>query len=290
MELKSLVDQPGKLPTIPKVVQQLMASFNAEDVSAQDIAQQIAADPALTAKVLRLANSAFFHASRTIGTVDDALRMLGFIMVRNLVLGNGMVAAFKNTRGMDLHQFWLHTLYTAVASRWLAMHAGHAGEDNGDAVFTVAMMHGIGQLQLHAVAAAAVAPLDKQCNVLDDDRAEREKAAWGFHYADVSAELATLWHFPDAMTNALRSTPDPLAAGRLERAAAWVHLGAWAARVEVLALEDAAALASYPAALAKKLGVDAAWRPVLVKHAPDQAERAMPSFSELSAGLDAMLE
>ncbi|MGC8068968.1 HDOD domain-containing protein, partial [Salmonella enterica] len=74
MELKSLVDQPGKLLTIPKVVQQLMTSFNSEEVSAQDIAHQIAADPTLTAKLLRLANSAFFHASRTIGTVDDALR------------------------------------------------------------------------------------------------------------------------------------------------------------------------------------------------------------------------
>ncbi|ALU89889.1 hypothetical protein Hrubri_2713 [Herbaspirillum rubrisubalbicans M1] len=290
MELKSLVDQPGKLPTVPKVVQQLIASFNAEDVSSHDIAQQIAADPALTAKVLRLANSAFFHASRTIGTVDDALRMLGFIMVRNLVLGNGMVAAFKNTRGMDLHQFWRHTLYTAVAARWLAMHAGTSGEDNGDAVFTVGMMHGIGQLQLHAVAATAVAPLDKQCNVLDADRAQREKEAWGFHYADVSAELATIWHFPDAMANALRSIPDPLAAGRLERSAGWVHLGAWAARVEVLQLDDAAAQASYPLALAKKLGVDPAWRPLLVKHAADKAERAMPAFGELSAGLDAMLE
>ncbi|MFX5809118.1 HDOD domain-containing protein, partial [Acinetobacter baumannii] len=57
MELKSLVDQPGKLPTIPKVVQQLMTSFNSEEVSAQDIAHQIAADPTLTAKLLRLANS-----------------------------------------------------------------------------------------------------------------------------------------------------------------------------------------------------------------------------------------
>jgi HD-like signal output (HDOD) protein len=185
-------------------------------VSAHEIAQQIAADPALTAKVLRLANSAFFHASRTIGTVDDALRMLGFIMVRNLVLGNGMVAAFKSSRGMDLQQFWRHTLYTAVA-RWLAMHAGINGEDNGDAVFTVGMMHGIGQLQLHAVAPAAVAPLDKQCNVLDAGRAEQEKAAWGFHYADVSAELATIWHFPDALVTALRSVPDPLGAGRLDR-------------------------------------------------------------------------
>ncbi|BEV16016.1 HDOD domain-containing protein [Herbaspirillum sp. DW155] len=290
MELKSLVDQPGKLPTVPKVVQQLIASFNAEDVSSHEIAQQIAADPALTAKVLRLANSAFFHVSRTIGTVDDALRMLGFIMVRNLVLGNGMVAAFKNTPGMDLHQFWRHTLYSAAAARWLAMHAGSTGEDNGDAIFTVGMMHGIGQLQLHAVAAAAVAPLDKQSNVLDADRAEREKAAWGFHHADVSAELASLWHFPDTLVSALRCVPDPLAAGRLDRAAAWVHLGAWAARVTVLSLDDETARASYPAALGKKLSVDPAWMPLLVKHDPDKAGRAMPSLGELAAGLDAMLE
>ncbi|MBV8626013.1 MAG: HDOD domain-containing protein [Herbaspirillum sp.] len=290
MELKSLVDQPGKLPTVPKVVQQLIASFNVEDISSHEIAQQIAADPALTAKVLRLANSAFFHVSRTIGTVDDALRMLGFVMVRNLVLGNGMVAAFKNTRGMDLHQFWRHTLYTAVAARWLAMREGSSGEDNGDAVFTVGMMHGIGQLQLHAVAATTVAPLDRQVNVLDSDRAGQEKQAWGFHYGDVSAELASLWHFPDALVNALRSVPDPLASGRLERAAGWVHLGAWAARVEVLALDDEAALASYPTALAKKLGVDPAWCPLLVKHDPDKADRAMPQFGELAAGLDAMLE
>jgi len=290
MELKSLVDQPGKLPTIPKVVQQLMTSFNSEEVSAQDIAHQIAADPTLTAKLLRLANSAFFHASRTIGTVDDALRMLGFIMVRNLVLGNGMVAAFKSTRGMELPQFWRHTLYTAVAARWLSMHAGIHGEDNGDAVFTVGMMHGIGQLQLHAVAAATVAPLDKQCNVLDGDRAEREKQAWGFHYADVSAELAAIWNFPEALVTALRSVPDPLAAGRLDRAAAWVHLGAWAARVTVLSLDDEAALATYPVAVGKKLGVDPAWMPVLVKRDPDKAERAMPSLTELAAGLDAMLE
>ncbi|NUU03898.1 HDOD domain-containing protein [Herbaspirillum robiniae] len=290
MELKSLVDQPGKLPTVPKVVQQLIASFNSEDVSSADIARQIAADPALSAKLLRLANSAFFHVSRTVGTVDDALRMLGFVMVRNLVLGNGMVAAFKNTKGMDLPQFWRYNLYTAVAARWLAMHAGDHGQDNGDAVFTVGMMHGIGQLQLHVVAAAEVAPLDKQVNVLDAARADKEKERWGFHYADVSAELAKIWNFPDALASALRDIPDPMATGKLDRAAAWVLLGAWIARVEVLKLDDDAARACYPAQVAKKLGVDPAWTPLLVKHAADKADLAMPALKELSAGLDAMLE
>ncbi|MFJ3046559.1 HDOD domain-containing protein [Herbaspirillum chlorophenolicum] len=290
MELHGLVDQPGKLPTVPKVVQQLIASFNSEDVSAADIARQIAADPALSAKLLRLANSAFFHVSRTVGTVDDALRMLGFVMVRNLVLGNGMVAAFKNTKGMDLPQFWRYNLYTACAARWLAMHAGIHGEDNGDAVFTIGMMHGIGQLQLHAVAASEVAPLDKQVNVLDASRADREKERWGFHYADVSAELARIWNFPDALAAALRDVPEPLGTGKLDRAAGWVHLGAWAARVDVLKLDDEAARASYPAQVARKLEVEPDWMPLLVGHAQDKAEHAMPAMKELSAGLDAMLE
>ena len=89
MDIQTLLDQPGKLPTVPKVTQKLIESFSDEDVSIDEIARQIAADPALTAKLLRLANSAYFHVSRTIGTVDDALRMLGFVMVRNLVLEIG---------------------------------------------------------------------------------------------------------------------------------------------------------------------------------------------------------
>ena len=69
-----------------------------------------------------------------------------------------------------------------------------------------------------------------------------------------------------------------------------MHLGAWAARVAVLSLDEETARASYPAALGKKLGVDPAWMPLLVKHDPDRAGRAMPSLGELAAGLDAMLE
>ncbi|WP_034295091.1 HDOD domain-containing protein [Herbaspirillum sp. RV1423] len=286
MELKNLVDQPNKLPTVPKVVQQLIESFNSEDISAAEIAHLIASDPALAAKLLRLANSAYFHVSRTVGTVDDALRMLGFVMVRNLVLGNGMVAAFKNTKGMDLQQFWRYNLYTACAARWLAQKGG----DNGDTAFTLGMMHGIGQLQLHAVAPAEVMPLDKEMNVLDAGRAALEKEKLGFHYADVSAELAKIWNFPESLSTALKDIPAPLASTPINKAAAWVHLGAWRARAEVLELSDEEMTEGYPTIIGKRLNVDAGWVPALVAHAKDRADRAMPPLNELTAGLDAMLE
>jgi len=286
MDIKSLVDQPSKLPTIPKVSQKLIQSFSSEDVSVNEISDQLSADPALSAKLLRLANSAYFHVSRTIGTVDDALRMLGFVMVRNLVLGNGMVAAFRNTPGLDLKQFWRYNLHTACASRWLASQSGI----NGDMVFTLGLMHAIGQLQMHAVAPAEMLPLDKKLNILDDGRAALEVQTFGFHFGNVSAELAKIWNFPQPLIDALRDIPAPMDSKDFQEAAGWVHLGAWRARVEVLGLTDEQLIASYPAELAKRLGLEPGWMAVLPGSTSGTSTHLMPSLKELTEGLDAMLD
>ena len=285
MKLESLIDQPGKLPVIPKVVQKLMQSFGDENVSATEIAQQIAADPTLSAKLLRLANSAYFHVSRTVGSVDDALRMLGFVMVRNLVLGNGMAKAFPKIPGIDLPQFWRYTLYTACTARWLANEASKArgsGDATGgtasDTVFTLGMMHGIGQLQIHVVMPYAMPSMKPQVHVLAAERAALETQEFGFNYAEVSAELAQLWNFPAHLVGALRRIPEPLAAGEFSAAAALVHLAAWRARAEVLEMSSDEMAASYPQAVAQRLGIDDDW-----------VER-MPALPELTAGLAEMLE
>jgi HD-like signal output (HDOD) protein len=282
MQIQSLIDQPSKLPTVPKVTQQLIESFSSEDSTSHEIAETISADPALSAKLLRLANSAYFHVSRTIGTVEDALHMLGFVMVRNLVLGNGMVAAFRNIPGLDLQQFWRYNLNTACASRWLAMRA----DLNGDVAFTLGLLHAIGELQMHAVASAEMRPLDKKLSVLDAGRAKLESEVLGFHYGQVSAELAKIWNFPLELIEALRHVPDPLAAAELSRPAAVVHLGAWRARVDALQCSDEAIVASYPADVARRLGLPWSWAQL----STDADGQGMPELKELTIGLDAMLE
>jgi HD-like signal output (HDOD) protein len=286
MELKSLIDQPSKLPTIPKVGQQLIASFSSDDVSVTEIASQLAADPALSAKLLRLANSAYFHVSRSIGTVDSALQMLGFVMVRNLVLGNSVAGAFKHIKGIDLPQFWRYNLYTACSARWLA----HRANFNSDMVFTLGLMHGIGQLQMHAVMPLEMATLDKKMNVLEAGRAQLEVETFGFHYAQVSAELAQLWNFPEALIDALRQIVDPLAATEFSEAAAWVHMGAWRARGEVLGLIIETQAASYPVETGQRLRLDSGWTGVLANQLPQDESTLMPALPELTEGLEAMFE
>ena len=285
MDLKALVDQPGKLPTIPKIVQKLIESFNADNIPSSEIAHQIASDPALSAKLLRLANSAYFHVSRTVGTVDEALRMLGFVMVRNLVLSSGMVAAFRHTPGIDLPRFWRYTLYTACTARWLAARA----EINGDMVFTLSMMHGIGQLQMHlCIAPDLLKPLEAQAGVLDPRRADVERARLGFHYGQVSSELARIWHFPAALIAALAQVPEPLAAAEFSAPAGFAHLGCWRARAAVLDWNAGQAQAAYPAAVAKRLALAPDWTDLL---APDgDPEQWLPPFDTLTQGLDSLLD
>ena len=284
MKLESLLDRPNKLPTIPKVTQQLMRSFGDENVTVEEIARHLSADPTMSAKLLRLANSAYFNLSRTIGTVDDALRMLGFTMVRNLVLGQSLGAAFRNTPGMQMAQFWRYNLYAACGSRWLAQRTG----TDADSTFTVGLLHGIGQLHLHAAEPREAAALDREVHVLGAGRAQAERAAFGFHHGDVAAELARIWNFPPPIVAALRAVPEPLAAPPFSPPAACVHLAAWRARAEVLGTAGALEAGEYPVAVGRRLALDSAWAEPGEAGTDDDAR--MPALDKLTEGLEAMLE
>ena len=286
MDLKSLIDEPNKLPTIPKLGQQLMASFSSDEVSVSEIAHQLTADPALSAKLLKLANSAYFHVSRTIGTMDAALQILGMVMVRNLVLGNSVAVAFKTTPGMDLPQFRRYNLYTACTARWLADRMAV----NSDRVFTLALLHAIGQLQMHAIVPKTVAPLDHQMSVLDPGRAQLELQVFGFHHGDVSAALAQAWHFPPPLIEALRHIARPLAAPEFLEASALVHLGAWRARAEVLGWSDDLQVMYYPFDVAERLHLQPDWTPALAARSHGDGWAVMPSMAELTDGLEDLFE
>lgn len=288
MQLKHLIDQPGTLPTVPKVGQQLIASFSDDDVSLTEVAALLALDPVLSSRMLRLANSAFFHLSNTIGTVEGAMQIVGLVMARNLVIGASVAAAFKATPGLDLKQFWRYSLYTSCASRWLAC---RADEDvDADAVFTLGMLHGIGQLHMHAVMPKELAALDSELGVLDGGRAQRELELFGFHYGDVSAELAQVWKFPLSMVDALRHVAQPLASPNFSDPAGWVHMGAWHARGNVLGLSDQEQVASYPTEVARRLFLAPDWTPALAEKGRCNTQKLMPPLAKLSDGLEAMFE
>jgi HD-like signal output (HDOD) protein len=286
MDLKSLIDHPSKLPTVPRVTQRVIASFGSEDVTVGEIAQLIEADPVLSVKLLRLANSSYFQVSRSIESVEDAIRILGMAMVRNLVLADGLMGIYVNMPGIDMHLFWTHSLYTACTARWLAEHSAV----NRDQVFTLGLMHGIGQLHLHSVAPAATVALDQQVHVLSAERAGSETDALGFNYLNVSAALAKLWNFPESLVEPLQYIADPLAAPHFSAVAATVHLGTWHARNTLFQASKQDIHMHYPHAIGNLLGISTSWVLPDSQATGGAALPPIPDLHELSHGLDDMLK
>lgn len=274
MTLDELLHNPKALPTAPKVLADLIRSFENPDVTVAQITRTLSADPVLSAKLLRLANSAYYKVSRSVATVDDAVRMLGFVTVRTLVISSGLVNGFKSAPGLDLQRFWRYSLNTAVAARWLAKKTG----DDTDLTFTIGLMHAIGLVIIHAGMPVKAQKLDELVSPYDPGRMQQEMASFGFSFYDAGAGLAQRWKFPPVFTRTIREVPAPLAPSPPDRLAAVVHLAAWRAQLDEAreAPDDIAGEA--PSAVASMFGLE-----------PGLLLEEMPPLSRLSAGLEELI-
>ena len=274
MNIDRLLQQPHALPAIPKVVHELLQTFNDEDVAVADIVRRISSDQVLSARLLRLANSAYYHVPRTVATVDDAVAMLGFINVRTLVISTGLTGSFRNLPGIDLKQAWRHSLHTAVVARYLATGL----EIRPDVAFTVGLMHSIGQLVMHAGMTQTMLELDKTVHVLDPRRLAAERKIVGYHHLEVSAELARSWKFPEAFSHSIAAIENPLERLPFDPVGAVVHIAAWRSRGHENQLNAEELDATWPVGVASSLGF-----------VPAQLLQDLPSWEELSAGMEGLL-
>ena len=113
-----------QLPPMTEVAQALIRTLDNERASIAEIRNLIAEDPALTAKLLRLANSAQFGLRRGVGTLDEAIAMVGIARVRCLSLGACLNDAFSGLPGLDRKAFWRSSMVCAGYAQWLASSLG----------------------------------------------------------------------------------------------------------------------------------------------------------------------
>jgi HD-like signal output (HDOD) protein len=273
MTLDELLHNPKALPTAPKVLADLIHSFENAEVSVTQITRTLSADPVLSAKLLRLANSAYYNVSRSVATVDDAVRMLGFVTVRTLVISSGLVNGFNSAPGLDLQRFWRYSLNTAVAARWIAKKTG----EDPDLAFTVGLMHAIGLVIIHAGMPTQAQALDAAIGPYDPSRMSYEMDTLGYSFYDVGAGLAQRWKFPAVFTRTIQDVARPLQ-GRPDRLACVVHLAAWRAQLNEARADPDGTVGEIPAAVAAVFGLE-----------PGLLLEEMPPLAKLSAGLEELI-
>ena len=252
MELEELLTKAKALPSIPRVVSEVMTELNQDDPDPRKISEAVATDPGLTARMLKLANSAFFGLTRKIDSVPEAIAVLGFNHVRTLVQAVALGSSFKTVPGVNLEQFWRYSLNTAKICRTLAK----SMKLPDGAAFTAGLVHAVGDLVMHIGMPDVVARIDWTVSPFDLKRAEVEKSALGYTYADVSAAFAARWDFPEAIVTALRHQLVPFEGDIYEPMAGVVHMAAWRARAQEINLDRSGLAATFPDVVAILLGLD----------------------------------
>ncbi|MDO9286969.1 MAG: HDOD domain-containing protein [Aquabacterium sp.] len=201
VELAWLRQQVEGLPALPQAVSEALLMLRRDDTSVDDCADCIARDPAITARILRLANSAFYGRAGRIATVHDAVILLGRRTLGTLLTAAAVSAGFGPCQcaGFDFADFWRHAFGTAIAAQALA--AAQGGDEA--LAFSAGLLHDIGSLALVAYAPEAMAGALAWSRSQDLPLHLAERETLGVDHAQAGAMIAAHWHFPPPVVAAI---------------------------------------------------------------------------------------
>ena len=216
---KTIRSSGTQLPTLPVVVENILAIAKDEESSAKDLADIIVKDQAISSKLLRLANSAYYGMVSKVSSLQHASVVLGYKTIGELVTLAGSSSILGKTLdgyGCDAGSLWQHSLAVGFGAKFIANKV--RPEFSQDA-FTAGLLHDIGKIVLDPYVLDWKDQFEPYINKNKTFLAA-EKDILGFDHCEIAAELCDLWKIPKALVNAinyhhypsrLKNSDDPLA-------------------------------------------------------------------------------
>ncbi len=208
IDIRNRVQSISRLTTLPQIATRVLELVENPRTSASRLGEVIAADQVLTARILKLANSAFYGFPRRISTLNLAIVVLGFNALRDLVLSISVIDQFNRNVKVDinLEKFWRHAVVVAMGSRMLSRMVRYsvAGE-----VFVGGLLHDIGYLVLVQYFPNL---FDKVLHYAREKQVpflQAEYSVLGFSHAEVGGWLAEGWNLPEKLVQAIRFHHQP---------------------------------------------------------------------------------
>ena len=189
---RAMVENVLQLISLPEIYLRLQNTIDDPLHSREQIADVITYDPALSARVLRIANSSYYSFPREIETVVSAVGIIGELDLRNLVLATTVVGSMSslNYKGIDIDAFWLHSLRCAISARLIAKSVnGH----NPEILFLAGMLHDLGILVIYQQNPILAGSIARQMEEKHQLRDQAERELLGFDHAEVGALLIEAW-------------------------------------------------------------------------------------------------
>ncbi|HZK43939.1 MAG TPA: HDOD domain-containing protein [Syntrophomonadaceae bacterium] len=224
ISLENIIAAVDDLPALPHVVTKVIELTEDPNSTAEDINKVLSVDQAMTARVLRLANSAFYGFPRRIGTITEAIVMLGFRTIKSIVMAATVSEILtQEMKGYALEngELWKHSQGVAMTARHIARKVKFA---QLDLAYTAGLLHDIGKVILNN---AMIESYNEVVNLVMEENItflEAEVKVLGFSHADVGSRVAEKWNLPSDLVEAIAYHHKPDEAVVNQRLTAIVHL------------------------------------------------------------------
>ena len=216
----------GSLPSPKGAALQVLQLCQKDDVTNQEIAYAIQGDPALSARLIKLANSPMAHQVRPITSVVDAVTVLGLNTVRQIVLGLSLVDGSRNMAcgKFDYQHFWTRSLLTAITAQNL-MSLFNFGSVSAEEIFVLGLLGRVGSLALATAYPQEYSLILEKVALEPDVRlVELEQAKFGFDHNLLSKEMLSEWRMPKMFQTAALHFEDPAKSDFVEGSRDWTLL------------------------------------------------------------------
>jgi putative nucleotidyltransferase with HDIG domain len=205
------------------VMQEIEAAVSNPQSTLSTVGEIIEKDPDLTARLLRLGNSAFFGFPNRLETVSETISLIGIQQVQDLISASTIVEIFEGISSdlVNMESFWKHSMACGVVARLLAM---DRSVPKPEKYFVAGLLHDVGRLVLYSRApekARRVFQLYQSESML---LREAEYRTLGFDHGEIAEHLLRSWNYPLNLINAVRYHHHPMSAGIFQMEASLVHL------------------------------------------------------------------
>lgn len=280
--VQDVVRNVGTVVSPPQVYLKLVEVINHPRSGPADVGRVLSEDPGLTARLLKLVNSAMFSFPQRIGSVTHAVQVVGTAQVRDLALATSIVTTFEGVPAdlVDMESFWRHSLACGVAARSLAV---QRREHNVERFFVAGLLHDVGRLVLFLTLPDAMRSTIERARQSGEVLHEVERDVMGFDHAQVGAALMSSWNFPGVFTEVVGYHHMPALASRYPVEAAAVHTGDVIANGMSIGSSGQTVVPSLEAGAWDQLGVDATLAPTML----DDIERQYRDAAYIQLGIEA---
>jgi putative nucleotidyltransferase with HDIG domain len=229
-EIQEKLKNVDRLPSFPEVVHKVLKMIRNPDVDFRDLSKEIVKDPGLTSDIIRLSNSAYYHPTKEIRSIEEAIKILGLNTLKEIILvaaARGILKQPVDGYKLESRDMWEHSLMVAYLSMKITEEL-KLNNPPKDVSFTTGLMHDCGKIVLASTFKKAILLIQQEYQKNNEiSFITLEKKYIGYSHPEIGAFLLKKWNFPEELIDAVLHIYEPEKSKINPTLTSIVHIANW---------------------------------------------------------------